>query len=528
LAALIIGFLLVRGVLGGANPTSLTATAAAIAAAQNTSTPTITPSATSTFTFTPSLTATPTNTPSLTSTPTSTFTATHTATPTQTDTPTPSLTPSLLPGQVKLTETMGQVMTQAILVASYTKTPEPTSTPTASDTPLPTATATLVPSEVPSETPSPNVSEMPLNTVSYTATNLPTTPSPAIAPGLIVTGDVATLPPPTPIPGTLPPLATLPATATAAATATATPTLAPTTSPALLRDPNGLIVFSAVREPGKSRIFVMDSTGQGQQPISEGPKDYAPAWSHDGKRIAFLRLFSANMGQIMTLHYDPQQGTFDTPIACWKADARFTLTNAPISWSPDGKFLVVTLKVPDTTSTIELYTLSTSCTQAPKQITTVDNGFNSSGNWSLANQIIFASTRPTSKASLFIVTMKGDLPDGGSHDWGNPDKTHGADHPVWSPDGQFIAYSTRIGANANKTALHYSKSDGSGTVDLVPDISLNDYPTWSPDGTKIAFVSDRVTGKRLYYVELNMPVASVPLTTEDGDMPSWQPVVPTN
>jgi Tol biopolymer transport system component len=53
--------------------------------------------------------------------------------------------------------------------------------------------------------------------------------------------------------------------------------------------------------------------------------------------------------------------------------------------------------------------------------------------------------------------------------------------PVWSPDGQFVAYHEMAG-----NGIWVVPSTG-GTARKVSDFGAN--PTWSPDGTKLAFQS---------------------------------------
>jgi TolB protein len=61
-------------------------------------------------------------------------------------------------------------------------------------------------------------------------------------------------------------------------------------------------------------------------------------------------------------------------------------------------------------------------------------------------------------------------------------------HPCWSPDGQWLAFATdRWGG----LEVAKARPDGTGLVRLTRSRGLDDYPAWAPDGARLAFVSNR-------------------------------------
>jgi Tol biopolymer transport system component len=68
--------------------------------------------------------------------------------------------------------------------------------------------------------------------------------------------------------------------------------------------------------------------------------------------------------------------------------------------------------------------------------------------------------------------------------------TSGASYPVWSPDGEWIAYAhPHINSKGTGQAIYRKRSDGTGEEQaLTPDNILNAFPSsWSPDGKILAF-----------------------------------------
>ena len=62
--------------------------------------------------------------------------------------------------------------------------------------------------------------------------------------------------------------------------------------------------------------------------------------------------------------------------------------------------------------------------------------------------------------------------------------------PVWSPDGNWIAYSKGAFANLFVTVDHdiyKCKPDGSQDVLVLADGKVNGVPSWTPDGTRLVF-----------------------------------------
>lgn len=61
--------------------------------------------------------------------------------------------------------------------------------------------------------------------------------------------------------------------------------------------------------------------------------------------------------------------------------------------------------------------------------------------------------------------------------------------PVWSPDGQRIAFESDRGSAEGLYAIFLINADGRGLVQIT-DYALNaTHPVWSPDGQSIVFAT---------------------------------------
>jgi len=94
--------------------------------------------------------------------------------------------------------------------------------------------------------------------------------------------------------------------------------------------------------------------------------------------------------------------------------------------------------------------------------------------------------------------------------------------PVWSPDGQRIAF---IDARDGNLEIYVIDVDGSNLIRLTQNASNDLFPTWSPDGQRIAFSSDRDGNSEIYVMSADGSNL-IRLTQNAGDwnwFPTWSP-----
>lgn len=96
-------------------------------------------------------------------------------------------------------------------------------------------------------------------------------------------------------------------------------------------------------------------------------------------------------------------------------------------------------------------------------------------------------------------------------------------HPSWSPDGRFIAFEST--QDRGDSEVYVMRADGADEVRLTNREGIDNQPEFSPDGKFIAFVSDR-SGPRQIFLMTTSPdhtVTALAPTPFHQDDPHWSP-----
>jgi Tol biopolymer transport system component len=185
------------------------------------------------------------------------------------------------------------------------------------------------------------------------------------------------------------------------------------------------------------------------------------------------------------------------------------------AWSPDGKAIafdanaIVANRLDDN---IEIFVMDTNGGNA-HQLTT-DPAYDFSPAWSPdGKQIAFVSTRDGNR-EIYIINIDG------SNERRLTDNLADDTAPTWSPDGRIIFATDRDG----NYEVYVMDSDGSNATKLTNDPAEDTEPAWSPDGTLIAFVSRRSGSYQLYLMDADgSKQTRISAYFDDDWSPSWSP-----
>jgi Tol biopolymer transport system component len=234
-------------------------------------------------------------------------------------------------------------------------------------------------------------------------------------------------------------------------------------------------------------------------------KDGSPAWSPDGKRIAFYSERDGN-SEIYVMNAD---GSAVTRLTNSKADEGYP------AWSADGRTISFDS---DRDGNFEIFAMNAADGSNARALTK-HPARDVSATWSPDGKtIVFMSDRdggfdayeaaPETGAPATRVTQTGTT-------W----------FPVYSPDGTTLAF--HIGRDVH-TLPAPSRVEGAAGGDpkrLTVDPANGMYPSWSPDGKRLAFMSWRNGRTELFTMNADGSDQKRLVSMDRGDAvdPRWSP-----
>jgi TolB protein len=244
------------------------------------------------------------------------------------------------------------------------------------------------------------------------------------------------------------------------------------------------VAASQVAFVSEKRIYRVDSDGAATTALTPpGDELLSPAWSPDGKRIAFTK-FGAGAGSIIVL--DLASGQRTTVTGTGKA-----LNFTPV-FAPDGRTLAFSRATEEGT---DIYTANVADDCCLQRLTVGRYSDNLSPTYAPdGHRLAFVSTR-AGLPQIYVMASDGtDQELLAPFDYGVSGSSNA---PEWAPDGAEVVFHRDIARTPQVFVLDVA----SRTVRQLTSAGRNEDPTWAPDGRHIAFVSDRSGRRQLWVID---------------------------
>jgi TolB protein len=236
------------------------------------------------------------------------------------------------------------------------------------------------------------------------------------------------------------------------------------------------IAFALQADPGSWQIYVIDANGRNQRQLTSTGRQDSPsfspqAWSPAGRWIAFSR-----PDGIFVIRAD---GSGLRQLTRNRSRPGLSLGDSDPAWSPDGRKIAFVRQRPR--KPFRIFVMNADGSDQHRLIRMATGGFSDVGpTWSPdGRKIAFADFEPR----IVVVNANGTRPHKVTR--APLDEAHYA--PDWSPDGKKIAF-TRLLMDGG-SEIDVIKVGGSGHRHLTTYVFArdDDDAAWSRDGRRIAF-----------------------------------------
>jgi TolB protein len=282
-----------------------------------------------------------------------------------------------------------------------------------------------------------------------------------------------------------------------------------------------------------TELYVVNPDGTGLQRLThDGPReaeDLAPAWSPDGRQIAFVST-RARQPDVPTTGAPPAEEIY-VMNADGTAQHRLTqntrLDLGP-KWLPDGRIAFVSCATTENDPPdCELSAIRIGSSERERL---AELGFTFEADPSPDGEMIVYSQLEGQSHFQHVELHLADID--GDEDRRLTDNDTGDGSPKWSPDGEQIAFASNRAESARcfayecagfTTELYLMDNDGSDVKRLTETLHEETDPSWSPDGAKIAFsrqLDDRAP-RELWVMNADGTCPRRLLRGEFDTMPDW-------
>ena len=257
------------------------------------------------------------------------------------------------------------------------------------------------------------------------------------------------------------------------------------------------------------RVYRVDADGADVVALTPGGTGaFSATWAPEGHRVVYTE-FRGGLGRLVVHHVASGDREVVPP-------TMESLNFAP-AWSPDGRTLAFSRSNEEGTQ-VYGYNLAERC--CLQRLTAGRFSDNLSPTFSPdGRRIAFASTR-AGAPQIYVMSADGTEQElFAPFDYGVTGSSYA---PEWSPDGLHLTFHRDVAGSFQVFVMDVA----SRTVRQLTSAGRNEDPTWAPDGRHLAFVSTRTGTRQLWVMDMDTGRVRQ-LTRLDGTrLPSWSPRIP--